>query len=55
MATIVFSDGRTKIVSYDQAAKMYQVLQGNKEPENEAQSTYLMAVKNIIFDKTIPR
>ena len=58
MATIIFSDGRRAVVSYDKAATMYQMLQGNPDPRykpTEAQATFLMSVKNIVFDKTAPQ
>lgn len=57
MATIIFSNGYKKIVDYDKAATMYQMLQGNPEPRykpTQAQEKYLLTVKEIIFDKTIP-
>ena len=50
MAVIVFSDGTQKTVAYNQAAKIYQILIGNDEPENEKQKLYCLRVANVIFD-----
>lgn len=51
MAKLIFSDDTTKIVDYNQAATIYQILLGSKEPENEKQAIYVSQVKEVIFDE----
>lgn len=53
MAKVIFSDGSEKIVSYNQAAEIYQILTGAAKPKNEAQVKFCEKVKEVVFDKSI--
>lgn len=50
MPLIIFTNGKHKKVDYNTAAKIYQVLTGNKEPENKEQEDFCMRVKEVRFD-----
>lgn len=49
MAQIILNTGEVLDVTYNQAAKVYQILQGNKEPEDEAQSEFIQTVADVKF------
>lgn len=49
MATIRFKDNTAKYVSHEQATKVYQVLIGNEQPENEKQAAFIRTVESVEF------
>lgn len=51
MAEIIFNDGKTQTVGYNQAAKIHQVLSGIKEPDDEEQKMFCLRVAAIKFDE----
>ena len=48
------TDGSTRIVGYNQAASIYQILLGNKKPENDKQEAFVLKVADVLFDKSTP-
>lgn len=52
MAVLIMSDGGRRNVSYNQAAKVYQVLMGIEKPEDNEQKDFVSQVKEVIFDAT---
>lgn len=50
MPKLIFHDGTVKEVNYNQAAKIYQILKGEVEPENDKQTDYVMQVKKVLFE-----
>lgn len=51
MATLVLNDGTRKEVPHNQAAEIRQVLDGEKEPENEEQEEFLLKVAAVEFPR----
>ncbi len=50
MPTLIFNDGTKKKVSYDQASRILQVLDGKKEPKDDKQAAFVSTVANVIFE-----
>lgn len=50
MAKLILADGTEVKVDYNQAAKVYQILTGEKEPENKKQADFAANVKEVVFD-----
>lgn len=50
MAKIIFSNGQSVELDYNKAAKIYQILIGNAEPEDEKQAEFVSRVKEVKFD-----
>lgn len=46
---VVFTDGSSKDVSYGQAATIYQILLGNKEPDSDEQRKFMEKVATVVF------
>lgn len=55
MAEIILNTGEVLEVSYNQAAKVYQILIGNKEPADEAQAEFMTTVADVKFPRTLQR
>lgn len=53
MAYLHFSDGSKRQVSYDQAAKVHQILLGNELPQDETQAQFVEQVANVEFEPTV--
>lgn len=51
MAKLIFSNGQEKEVDYNTAAEIYQILEGNKEPKNSKQATYVSQIQEVLFEK----
>ena len=49
MATIILNNGKHLKVSYDQAAHIYQILQGNEEPKTLEQAKFCEQVADVEF------
>jgi hypothetical protein len=52
MATIRFKNNTAKHVSYDTAARVYQVLIGNEKPKDEVQAAFIRTVEAVEFPAT---
>lgn len=52
MAQLIFNDGVTRSVSYNKAARIYQILLGKVQPENKPQANYVSRVKEVVFDRS---
>lgn len=50
MAQLIMSNGKVQIVSYDQAAKIYQILLGNAKPRDQVQQEFCDEVSEVQFD-----
>lgn len=51
MAKLLMVDGNVIEVEYNKAAKIYQILIGNKEPENKNQAELCERVATVKFDR----
>jgi len=52
MPELIFVNGKRQRVPYEKAAAIYQVLNGNKEPEDDKQADFCATVANVVFEKT---
>jgi hypothetical protein len=50
MPRILLDNGTTKEVSYDTAAKILEVLNGNREPKDKAQAAFVLHVTDVQFE-----
>lgn len=50
MAVILFNDGKTQEVDYNQAAKIHQILNNEREPKDAAQEAFCLRVAAVRFD-----
>lgn len=51
MVMLIMADGTRESVSYNQAAKLRQVMDGEAEPKTEGQAAFAMQVKQIIWSQ----
>jgi hypothetical protein len=51
MAYIRFNTGKTGTVSHDKGIAIWQVLNGEVEPENDAQAQFIASIQNIYLDR----
>jgi hypothetical protein len=49
MPVLVFSNGQRKNVGYNTASRIYQILVGDKEPDNERQANFCCQVSKVEF------
>lgn len=54
MAFLVMKDSTKRPVDYATAAKVFQVLIGNEQPENDDQKDFVATVERVEFD-SVPR
>ena len=54
MAIVTLLDGRTAELEHDKAIRMWYVLQGETEPENEAQEHFIANIKNLYLNWRSP-
>lgn len=55
MPKLLMTDGTTRLVNYDKAANIFQVLTGKKEPEDSRQATFIETVASVEFDPLVMR
>ncbi|TXH08895.1 MAG: hypothetical protein E6R04_09815 [Spirochaetes bacterium] len=49
MATLVFNTGKRVEIEHTKAAVILQVLNGEREPEDEKQAEFVTQIKDVIF------
>lgn len=52
---LVFTNGETKSVDYNTAARIHQVMTGNKPPKDRKQAAYVAKISQVIFPNKLPR